>query len=151
MFNLLESLATDAGCSEEAWELVAEFAATDLTLDGSETRERLWGSDVHPPHVFDVPAEAMLTCLTRDSRAWAEPELLDLCTSREWLRADLFSEFSQDLSDGPTSPGNPGFGPGAFSSRTRDHLLDLEELEDERDWELDELRCRRGYREGGGR
>lgn len=151
MFNLLESLASDAGCSEEAWELVAEFAAADVAPDGVLTRERLWGSDVHPPHVFEVPAEAMLSCLTRDSRASSGPDLFDLSTNREWIGADAISELSPRIDPCLSYGDQPGFGPGAFSRRGREQLLDLDEVEDERDWDLDELRYGRGFREGGER
>jgi hypothetical protein len=65
IFNLLEEAADDAGCSDEAWELVVEFAAAEgLPSWGRGERQGLL--DAHPPRIFEIPAEAMLRCLARE-------------------------------------------------------------------------------------
>lgn len=65
IFNLLERAADDAGCSDEAWELVVEFAAAEgLPSWGNGERQGLL--DAHPPRIFEIPAEAMLRCLARE-------------------------------------------------------------------------------------
>lgn len=115
MFNLLESLARDAGCSEEAWELVAEFAAADLLSDGVEVRtERLWGSDVHPSGAFEVPAEAMLSCLTRESRSDQSLDFGGRPSKRGLLSLEPPAGTLPELYDTIPKHALGGFGPGAF-------------------------------------
>ena len=127
MYNLLESLAKEAGCSFEAWELVAEFAAVEPLAGTAE--------DVTPPdpnhhgHSFDVPTEAMLGCLSQGTNllgmADAEEEdgedseqALDPCGLEgcgQWLRQDSIDPFSVKTKD--VFPGRSGgFGPESFCS-----------------------------------
>lgn len=86
MFNVLENLATEAGCSDEAWELVAEFAATEALLDpASRSSERL----SEAPLSYTSPAEAMVRCLSQgelaEQRSW---DILDAAQHQEWFVAD---------------------------------------------------------------
>ncbi|HVZ34568.1 MAG TPA: hypothetical protein VG963_19200 [Polyangiaceae bacterium] len=68
IFNLLDSMARNSGCADEAWDLVMEFVAsetehdaeTDTCLSCFETGEAL-------PAAFETPAEAMIQCLGADS------------------------------------------------------------------------------------
>lgn len=81
MFNLLDSMSRDAGCSEEAWELVLEFAAAERQLFGElEAPAGMSGEDALPPYAFDIPTEAMLKCLVQagDAYSWeTDLEMLD--------------------------------------------------------------------------
>lgn len=73
IFNLLDSMARNSGCADEAWDLVMEFVAsetdheaeTDTCLSCFETGEAL-------PAAFETPAEAMLQCLGTDSTSARE-------------------------------------------------------------------------------
>jgi hypothetical protein len=65
MFNLLEKMAQDAGCRDEAWELVVEFAAAE-GFPSANLGPRAALQDAQPLRIFEVPTEAMLRCLARD-------------------------------------------------------------------------------------
>jgi hypothetical protein len=114
VFNLLESLARDAGCSEEAWEVVAEFAATEVLLEGSGSRPT---SDVQPTSLFEVPAEAMVKCFARKGESGDDdergPDLIDMEDRAEWLGTfdlpDLMPSYFDAL------PREPQLGVRAFS------------------------------------
>jgi hypothetical protein len=96
MFNLLESMAAEAGCSDEAWELVIEFASAD-GIPGCGQAERTPLDDGQPARVFEVPAEAMLRCLAREggpeapSSQW---DMFELATLNELdLETDSYLDF----------------------------------------------------------
>lgn len=66
MYNVLEALANRSGCSEEAWELVVEFAAAEALLDQASSAARA------VPHAkvrlsYASPAEAMIKCLSQEN------------------------------------------------------------------------------------
>lgn len=97
MFNVLENLATEAGCSDEAWELVAEFAATEALLDPpSRSAERL--SQV--PLSYTSPAEAMVRCLSQgelaEQRSW---DILDAAQHQEWFVSDATNPYGMNWTD----------------------------------------------------
>lgn len=88
MFNLLENLATEAGCSDEAWELVAEFAAAEALLDqAANPRPSRRPSRI--PLSYGSPAEAMVRCLSQgeltERRSW---DLMDAAQHQEWFGTD---------------------------------------------------------------
>lgn len=77
IFNLLDSMARQSGCADEAWDLVMEFVAseteheaqTDTCLSCFDQSESLLA--------FEAPADAMIQCLGNDtSPSFSEfPEL----------------------------------------------------------------------------
>ncbi len=73
MFNLLDALAREAGCSQKAWELVAEFAAAEAVLEAFQDDA---GTALPPSHLFDVPIEAMVRCLAREPSPSPDEALL---------------------------------------------------------------------------
>lgn len=85
MFNLLESLATEAGCSDEAWELVVEFAAAEALLDQAATT-RTSRRPSRAPLSYVSPTEAMVRCLSHgdvsERRSW---DVLDAAQHQEWF------------------------------------------------------------------
>lgn len=85
MFNLLESLATEAGCSEEAWELVVEFAAAEALLDQAATPQTSRRPS-RMPLSYVSPTEAMVRCLSHgemnERKSW---DLLDAAQHQEWF------------------------------------------------------------------
>lgn len=84
MFNLLENLATEAGCSDEAWELVVEFAAAEALLDQAAGARA--PSPSRTPLSYVSPTEAMVRCLSHgdlaERRSW---DLLDAAQHQEWF------------------------------------------------------------------
>lgn len=110
MFNLLESLAHEAGCSDEAWELVVEFAAAEALLDqatNSRVRRPSRG-----PLSYSSPTEAMVRCLSQgdlgERRSW---DLLEAAQHHEWTAQD-WPTSAQTL-DNQASPSG-GFSAEAF-------------------------------------
>lgn len=88
MFNLLENLANEAGCSDEAWELVVEFAATEALLDQAANAPcppRLSTA----PLSYTSPTEAMVRCLSHgdlgERRSW---DMLDAAQHQEWFATE---------------------------------------------------------------
>ncbi len=148
MFNLLESLAQDAGCSDEAWELVSEFAAAETLAEGLVvSRERPWGSDVRPPDVFEVPAEAMLSCLIQGQGA--HQSLIPERGRDSWLQLESLSSLPVSASLPATAVS--GFGPNAFALRDEadfdaldDDDFDEDFDDDEPDWDIAEAYAKLG-------
>jgi hypothetical protein len=65
MYNVLEALASRSGCSDEAWELVVEFAAAEALLDQASSVTRA----LPQPKArlsYASPAEAMIKCLSQE-------------------------------------------------------------------------------------
>jgi hypothetical protein len=113
VFNLLESMAHEAGCSNEAWELVAEFAAAEVLLDGANSPLGP-ATDVQPANLFEVPAEAMLKCFARDSEAPAESSLDLIDLEEQWTGLDLSSVAPNYYDALPRQP-REGFSSSAFA------------------------------------
>ncbi|NRA32984.1 MAG: hypothetical protein HRU17_06550 [Polyangiaceae bacterium] len=61
MFNLLQRMASQADCQDEAWDLLLEFAAAEQVLTRHSSP-----NDNAAHNIFDMPAEAMLRCLIQD-------------------------------------------------------------------------------------
>jgi hypothetical protein len=64
IFNLLDSMARQSGCADEAWDLVMEFVASETEHDAqSDTCLSCFepGESVLAP--FETPADAMIQCL----------------------------------------------------------------------------------------
>lgn len=65
MYNVLEALASRSGCSEEAWELVVEFAAAEALLEQASSLTRTVPQG-KARLSYASPAEAMIKCLSQD-------------------------------------------------------------------------------------
>lgn len=66
IYNLLESLAQEAGCSSEVWELVSEFTAAELAVFGNQPEVSAF-DEPGTSHTFDVPTQAMVGCLSQEA------------------------------------------------------------------------------------
>lgn len=134
MFNLLENLATEAGCSDEAWELVVEFAATEALLDHAANPSAPPRAS-QAPLSYASPTEAMIRCLSQgeitERRSW---DLLDAAQQQEWFSTDWTVSASGQsyLSDG----GAAGFSAEAFLEP--DALLNNWRSDAEASWEEEE-------------
>lgn len=63
IFNLLDSMARNSGCADEAWDLVMEFVASE-TEHEAQTDTCLSCFDQNDSNMaFETPAEAMIQCL----------------------------------------------------------------------------------------
>jgi hypothetical protein len=116
VFNLLENLARDAGCSDEAWEVVAECAATEVLLDsGTDTSV----GDVQRASLFEVPAEAMVKCFTsndEDDNDEEGADLIDMETHAEWLGTFDLPDLMSSYYDALPRQQHEGFGSRAFTN-----------------------------------
>ena len=94
IFNLLDSMARNSGCADEAWDLVMEFVAseteheaqTDTCLSCFDQGESLLA--------FETPAEAMIQCLGSESMGAREsvsefPELALASELDDWVSDSL--------------------------------------------------------------
>lgn len=83
IFNLLDSMARNSGCADEAWDLVMEFVAseteheaqTDTCLSCFDQNESLLA--------FETPAEAMIQCLGTEGVRESLSEFPELGLSAE--------------------------------------------------------------------
>lgn len=122
MFNLLDTLAREAGCCQKAWELVAEFAAAEAVLEAFQDDGA--GCALPPSHLFDVPIEAMVRCLAREpstpepllSEAPSAWDAFNIAAYEDWLELDSLEETLPDLYDSlPHARGDGGLSSSAFS------------------------------------
>jgi hypothetical protein len=77
IFNLLDSMARQSGCADEAWDLVMEFVASETEHD-AQTDTCLSCFDQGESFLaFEAPADAMIQCLGNEvSSSFSEfPEL----------------------------------------------------------------------------
>jgi hypothetical protein len=63
IFNLLDSMARQSGCADEAWDLVMEFVASETEHEAqSDTCLACFDQD-ESALPFEAPADAMIQCL----------------------------------------------------------------------------------------
>jgi hypothetical protein len=67
IFNLLDSMARQSGCADEAWDLVMEFVASETEHD-AQTDTCLSCFDPGDSFLaFEAPADAMIQCLGNEA------------------------------------------------------------------------------------
>lgn len=139
MFNMLETLASTAHCSADAWELVAEFAAAEGVLSQVSRGANHAHDDVHPPELYQGATSAMLSCLLHNQEGGDPLELLG-----QWPQDDFADALAMGY-DALPHMSYSGFGATAFHDAAPEgyhpELLEFE-LEDEDDCgeiELDDL------------
>jgi hypothetical protein len=114
IFNLLDSMARNSGCADEAWDLVMEFVASETEHD-AETDTCLSCFDpAESLMAFETPAEAMIQCLGTDTTTHQESlsEFPDLAVSGETdeTGGDPFAALvDADLSAAPAVLSPEGF------------------------------------------
>src|SRR5690606_14546949 len=115
LFNLLDRLARNAGCSDAVWSLIADFAAAETRLLGSPN-----GSLRPSPAAnhMALSAQALVHCFGREGEA--EPLSVEFEPDGDWAPSD-------DDADGSwgelSLPQQGGFHKNAFAQ------LDWERLE----------------------
>jgi len=67
IFNLLDSMARNSGCADEAWDLVMEFVASETEHDAESDTCLSCFDPGESLLAFETPAEAMIQCLGNES------------------------------------------------------------------------------------
>lgn len=103
IFNLLDTMARQSGCADQAWDLVMEFVANETECEvSSDTCLSCFDAPGESLLAFESPAEAMIQCLGTESSALEEslsefPELAPMFEAEEWaddpVQALVESEF----------------------------------------------------------
>jgi hypothetical protein len=77
IFNLLDSMARQSGCADEAWDLVMEFVASETEHDAQSDTCLSCFDQGESLIAFEAPADAMIQCLGNEvSPGFSEfPEL----------------------------------------------------------------------------
>jgi len=72
IFNLLDSMARNSGCADEAWDLVMEFVASETEHEAESDTCLSCFEQGESLLAFETPAEAMIQCLGNESGALRE-------------------------------------------------------------------------------
>jgi hypothetical protein len=117
IFNLLDTMASQSGCADEAWDLVMEFVASESAGDHASDSCLTACEDGWSNLAFDAPAEAVVQCLGSDGTGLGErlsgyPELAsaldewrqsaDSGRSEEAMGRDLLGLLEQLLAEALT-------------------------------------------------
>ena len=113
IFNLLDSMARNSGCADEAWDLVMEFVASETDHEAESDTCLSCFDEAESLLAFETPAEAMIQCLggepaTARESASEFPEMSMLNEAEEWaaesvppmLDADTCSHHSIQATEG---------------------------------------------------
>jgi hypothetical protein len=142
IFNLLDSMARQSGCADEAWDLVMEFVASETEHDAqSDTCLSCFEQD-ESFLAFEAPADAMIQCLGNEATpSFSEFPELALSEADERLNDSIPALVDPDF----IMPRIGGASPEGFSHDLLGLLEQLlaealtgEEGEDEEDFELQE-------------
>jgi hypothetical protein len=112
IFNLLDSMARQSGCADEAWDLVMEFVASETEHEAqSDTCLSCFeeGENLMP---FETPAEAMIQCLGSESGSVLEslsefPEQALSAEIEEWQGDSMPALVEPDFSLPPIGAISP--------------------------------------------
>lgn len=115
IFNLLDTMARQSGCADQAWDLVMEFVANET--DCPESSDTCLSSFDAPPEsllAFETPAEAMIQCLGTESSGLGEslsefPDMAPLFEAEEWADDNLLALVEPDFTPPPNAVVNEGF------------------------------------------
>ena len=78
IFNLLDSMARQSGCADEAWDLVMEFVASETDHEAQSDTCLSCFDQGDSIVAFEAPADAMIQCLGNEPAASLSefPELM---------------------------------------------------------------------------
>jgi hypothetical protein len=77
IFNLLDSMARQSGCADEAWDLVMEFVASETDHEAQSDTCLSCFDQADSVVAFEAPADAMIQCLNEPAASLSEfPELM---------------------------------------------------------------------------
>ena len=72
IFNLLDSMARNSGCADEAWDLVMEFVASETEHEAESDTCLSCFDQGESLLAFETPAEAMIQCLGNETAGLRE-------------------------------------------------------------------------------
>lgn len=140
IFNLLDTMARQSGCADQAWDLVMEFVANETErTESSDTCLSCFDASGESLLAFETPAEAMIQCLGDGSSGLEEslsefPELAPLFEAEEWADENLGALVDPDVPS-PTKVVNEGFSQDLLSLLEQLLAEALSNDEDEDDFE----------------
>jgi hypothetical protein len=107
IFNLLDSMARQSGCSDEAWDLVMEFVASETDHEANADTCLSCFDEGDSGLPFDAPADAMLQCLGSESSASLSefPELMLTEEERDSIPALVDPDACMPRISAPASEG----------------------------------------------
>ena len=127
IFNLLDSMARQSGCADEAWDLVMEFVASETHHDAQSDTCLSCFDQGESLLAFETPADAMIQCLGNDTSGGGTlsefPELA-LAEPEEWLADSIPAMVDPDYI-------GPKVGMAAHEGFSHDLLGLLEQLRSE--------------------
>lgn len=97
MYNVLEALASRSGCSEEAWELVVEFAAAEALLEQASSLTKTQPAQGQVRLSYASPAEAMIRCLSQEHPVPGVSSLPNFCDQVDETLAFVECNRPEDL------------------------------------------------------
>lgn len=114
IFNLLDSMARQSGCSDEAWDLVMEFVASETEHDAQSDTCLACFDHGDALGAFETPAEAMVQCLGNASVGVGEslsefPEMGVASEIEEWGTDSIPALMDPDFQPGPKMAFAEGF------------------------------------------
>lgn len=114
IFNLLDSMARESGCSDEAWDLVMEFVASETEHDAQSDTCLACFDQGDALGDFETPAEAMIQCLGNGTAASGEslsefPEMAVASEIEEWASDSIPALMDPDFRPGPKMAFAEGF------------------------------------------
>lgn len=114
IFNLLDSMARQSGCSDEAWDLVMEFVASETEHESqSDTCLSCFDQD-DALGSFETPAEAMVQCLGSGTAGLGEslsefPEMAVSSEPDEWIGDSIPALMDPEFRPVPKMASSEGF------------------------------------------
>jgi hypothetical protein len=114
IFNLLDSMARQSGCSDEAWDLVMEFVASETEHDTLSDTCLACFDQGDGLGDFETPAEAMIQCLGNGTGGIGEslsefPEMAVSGEIEEWASDSIPALLDPELQLGPKLAFTEGF------------------------------------------
>ena len=114
IFNLLDSMARNSGCADEAWDLVMEFVASETEHDAQSDTCLACFDQADSVLAFETPAEAMIQCLGNDPAGLREsvsefPELALSSDPEEWSTDSVPAMMDPEMCAPPGLGATEGF------------------------------------------
>jgi len=102
IFNLLDSMARNSGCADEAWDLVMEFVASETEHEAQSDTCLSCFDQGESLLAFETPAEAMIQCLGNETAGLREsvsefPEFALASELDDWTSESVPAMMDPDL------------------------------------------------------
>jgi hypothetical protein len=112
IFNLLDSMARQSGCADEAWDLVMEFVASEAEQDPQSDTCLSCFDENESLLSFEAPADAMIQCLGSELSGGGEslsefPDFAAAAEAEEWIVDSIPALVDPDLCTSQLSMPSP--------------------------------------------